>query len=337
MTHTGPIPCPLDLARVADVAIVDALGAAGLGALVRVVAFAWAQEPACTLPDDDSFLAAVARITDEEWAALRPRLLLALGATQTPPPATAGGNTGRLTLGHARRVYDAAADHAARTTADRRAAGRAGARARWGGGSGPPMAGAIETVAPATKTMARAIAAPALRSESSALSLPRSNRAQNSDPERSGGDVIAQVGAGARAILAERVAAWRRDQSLRMLQRAIGRWREAGTATFPIQRASELAGGIHACPARVESLIEAADSLVAGGKCRRGPVAVLIHGLDAGQEPHGKPAEISLFAAEKWARLEASACRMMEAQAAILARQNRAATIAGEEGSRANA
>lgn len=132
--------------------------------------------------------------------------------------------------------------------------------------------------------------------------------------------MIAQLGEGARAILAERVAAWRYERSLRMLQNAIARWREAGHTTCPTTKASELARGAHAHPARVESLIEAADAVVAAGRGRGNPVGVVIHGLDAGKQPHGRPAEITLFAAEKWAGLEASACRLMETQAAIHAR-----------------
>lgn len=312
--------CPLSFGGL--IALADGCSAIETGALFRLVRFAWLQEPPCTLPDDDSSLAVVAGVTDDEWSRLRARLLMALAATHTAPPSRgmAGGSTGRLLLGHARRAYDELAAMAAKTAADKRAAGLASARARGGTGST-----AVEQ--PLNRCLPPVAAAPSLRSSS--LHSPTLHRSsggaiQSAPPERSSDeDVIAVVGERARAILASKAAAWNREQSLRMLQKAISRWRADGLTTCPVLKAGELANSRHAEPARVESLIEEADGLVErerakGGRCN--PVGFVMHGLGESEKSRGRPSPIPLFVSERWAKLQAGTLQMLEAQAALSAR-----------------
>lgn len=135
--------------------------------------------------------------------------------------------------------------------------------------------------------------------------------------------MIAVLGEGARAILTERVSAWRRNKSLSMLQEALARWRGEGLTTCPITKAAELASGPHAEPARVEALIEAADGLAAHAKARSGwcnPVGLLMHGLGESARSGGRPAPIPLFVAQRWHKLEAETLGLLEANAAIAAK-----------------
>lgn len=311
---------PCDLDSLLDAGVADGLSTLEVGALYRLVRFAWRQDPPCSLPGEDSSLAMVARVTDEEWSRMRPRLLLALAATGCTPG-------GRLLLQHARRVYDSLTSKAQATSAAKRTAGLAGARARWQT-DGTCQAGAKQPPSPA-------IAAPSLRSSSPSVSAPTLQRSfQSAIPsaqsERSGGeDVIAVLGEGARAILAERVSAWRREQSLRLLQDAIAKWRTAGLTTCPVTKANELAEGRHAEPARVEALIEEADAIIAqekakGRKCN--PVGFVMHGLGESEKSRGRPAAIPLFVSERWSKLQASTLQLLEAQAALSAKLARART-----------
>lgn len=311
--------CPCDFDRFVESGVADGLSSLEVGSLIRLVRFAWQQDPPCSLPGEDSSLAMVARVTDEEWSRMRPRLLLALAATGCLPG-------GRLLLQHARRVYDDLAARAAKTAADKRAAGLASARAR-----GSTCSTAAEQ--PFDSRSTPVAAAPSLRSSSHSVSAPTLQRpSQSADPsaqsERSGGeDVIAVLGEGARAILAEKVTTWRREQSLRLLQDAIARWRTAGLTTCPITKAGELADGRHAEPARVESLIEEADGLVAQEKAkgkRCNPVGFVMHGLGESEKSRGRPSPIPLFVSERWAKLQASTLQVLEAQAALSAKLARA-------------
>lgn len=316
MTRTvTPPACPIGLASVADAALADALSAAEMGAMVRLVAHAWAQQPPCTVEDSETSLAMVARVSLEDWRRMRPRLLLTLGATQAPPPATAGGTPGRITLGHARRVYETLATRATSTSAARRSAGLAGANARWHADG--------KCHANDGKCHAFAIAAPPLRSESSlsspSLSLTRPKSADEYPEREEPKSIVALLGDGARAILEQKLAEWRRVRSLEILQRAIVRWSAAGYTTCPATKASQLASSRHATPARVETIVENADAGIAAGRVHS-PVGIVIAGLGESARSRGVPAEVPLFVAERWARLEASAVRMMEAQAAVNAR-----------------
>ncbi len=322
-------PCDLDGLLAAGVA--DGLTTLEVGALYRLVRFAWRQDPPCSLPGEDSSLAMVAGVTDEEWSRLRPRILLALAVTQTAPPThgPAGGSTGRVSLGHTRRIYDDLAARAAKNAADKRAAGLASARSR-----GSTCSTGAEQVL--NRCSAPVAAAPSLRSSSLSIPAPTLQRSshqsaiQSAQSERSSGeDVIAVLGEGARAILAEKVSAWRREQSLRLLQEAIAKWRAAGLTTCPVSKSSEIAAGEHSDPARVEYLIGEADAMIAqeqarGRRCN--PVGLVIAGVGLSEKRRGRPADVPMFVSERWAKLQASTLQLLEAQAALSAKLARART-----------
>lgn len=332
--------CPLDLEMFAHPTLLQRLSASELGAVVALLQTAWAEDPPCTLPDDQTFLAMVARTTDSEWAVIRNRVLATLHA--------AAGASGRLVITVAQRVYQDSQSRQAERSSTRSAA----AKARWGQRAAEPpppaeqpeasaevrQAGrAAQSVHPrtaratgdppmhmhalASKTHASASPANALRSSSppeSALTLERSTERENS--ERSDGEVIAQLGAGARALLEDRLRTWRRQKSQAMLEDAITRWTKSGLTTFPLVRAAELASSAHALPARVESVIAAADLIVTkavGGAGRKpNPIGMVIEGLGAGSRST-RPWEIPLQAHARWEQLERETLRMAEAQAAI--------------------
>jgi len=312
---------PAAIEQLAPDGVLDSLSALELGAWYRLQRAAWAQPEPCTLPAEDSFLAMVARITVEEWEAARPRLLLALAAsTDTAPPHAAAGGTGRLTLGYARRVYESLASRALEVRRVKQAAGRAGAESRWRqGADGSCMAAAKHVPSPA-------IAAPSLRSESSLSSAPTLRRSnQSAKSERSEeSDVLATVGAGARAILAEKTRDWRRKKSLALLEEAIPRWGREGFTSCPVSKAWELVEHESASPDRVEHLVQSADAMIArfkaGGSGRRpNPVGLLISGLGL-SGARRTPVDVPLILAQRWASLEAESVRAMESLAAVQAR-----------------
>lgn len=314
---------PAAIEQLAPDGVLDSLSALELGAWYRLQRAAWAQPEPCTLPAEDSFLAMVARITVEEWEAARPRLLLALAAsTDTAPPPAAAGGTGRLTLGYARRVYESLACRAVEVRRVKQAAGRAGAESRWRqAGDGSCQAAAKHVPSPA-------MAAPSLRSEfseSSAPTLRRSNQSAKSERSEEGApDVLATVGAGARAILAEKARDWRRKKSLALLEEAIPRWGREGFTSCPVSKAWELVEHESASPDRVEHLVQSADAMIArfkagGGSRRPNPVGLLISGLGL-SGARRDPVEVPLILAQRWASLESESVRAMESMAAIQAR-----------------
>ena len=331
---------PCDLDGLLDAGVAESLTTLEVGALYRLVRFAWRQDPPCSLPAEEASLAMVARVTDEEWSRMRPRLLLALAATHTAPP-QAGGSTGRLLLGHTRRVYDRLASKAAATAATKRAAGRAGAMARW------QADGTCQ--APAKHVPPLAIAAPSLRSPSSdsAPPLRRSSpsglnpsaRAPESFEEGSSAGarapaLVARLGRAAAMDLDAQVALWRRRQCLIILERAIEAWRAAKLTTCPTSKAQELADGEYSTPARVQSLLEEiADGLKREKNRIRNPVAVLIGGLGLGEHAPARPAPVPMLVEDAWQKREtaerARLGALASAQDALDAARLRAAGRAG--------
>ena len=304
-----------------------ALSALELGIAYRLAEAAWSYTTPGFLPDEDPFLAAVARITSAEWSAARPAVLRALGfAPHGPAPAgshhdPACAAAGHLDLQAVRSAYLAAAAavasqaaKAADLSAKRRAAGSAGASARWQpDGKRMAIATALPPAAPSLRSLSsKVLSAPA--------PSPLPERAIQSAQE---GDVCAVLGEGARAMLEHALAEWRRKKALGMLEAAIARWSAAGSTSCPVAKAGELASGQHATPARVQYLIESADSALAasaatGRRCN--PVGLVIAGLGMSQATRGRPREVPLFIEQRWAGLEATAVRMLETQSAINAR-----------------
>lgn len=88
-----------------------------VGAYLLLLCAAWAAEPPCTIPDDDAWLAAVTRLTPARWSELRPVVL-------APWRARRDG------LYEQPRLLSEYAKFLDRQ-AKRKAAGEAGAEARW--------------------------------------------------------------------------------------------------------------------------------------------------------------------------------------------------------------
>ena len=115
----------------------------------------------------------------------------------------------------------------------------------------------------------------------------------------------------------------------------------AGLTSCPVSKASEMASGEHATPARVQLLVESADQAIAAARAggrRCNPVGMVIAGLGMSQAARGRPREVPLFLAQRWAESEATAVRMLEAQSAINARVRSArSSIAAGAASEGNA
>lgn len=292
--------------------MLETLSSMELGATYRLARFAWGH--GCALPDDASFLAAVARITIEEFTAMRCRVLLALAATQAAPGE-------HLVLEVAQRAQHAAADAIDRRrhqTASARAAAVASKRSR-SAVTGPSQ------VCGGSVTDQSQRSAQALRTQNSdsALALSPHRPEQSAIQSAQNSDVVAILGDGARALLTDRVASWKREQSTALLQTAISKWAQAGATSCPVGKAAELARGEHADPARVDFLIEEAAGILARHKAAGesfNPVGYVIAGLGASARTAGRPREVPIFVAERWAKRQSETLRVLEAQAAIAAK-----------------
>lgn len=140
------------------------------------------------------------------------------------------------------------------------------------------------------------------------------------------------VGARAGAILNDRVATWRREKSLAMLQKAIAEWSRDGWTTCPVRKASEISQGEHATPARVDYAIECASGLIAGysalsiearkAKRKPNPVGYVLHAIGDSERSAGVPCQVPLVVEQRWANSEAESVGMLRAQAAVQARIN---------------
>ena len=347
------IPFPADLDALCVPGCLDALSAAEVGALYRLVRHAWQQEDPCTLVLQDDALAMVARVTKEEWAAMRPRILLTLvGTHPTPPAAPAGEPTEhaprpqrvtRVTLGHARSVYLSLVSASSRRPAARaappppppelsearRAAGLAGARSRWQSdgkphgknGNLPSFAMIEKSARSCSDSSALSLSAPSSSMNQSALS----SSAQGAE---SGGEIAGILGGRAGAEnaerqLAEKLARWKRDQSFSLLRTAWEAWSAAGLTTCPYAKIAELASSEHATPARMELLIQDATAKVARAKASgefTNPIGVVIFGLGLVTDPRRRRvADVPIFVSQRWDEKEAAAERIFRAQIAIAA------------------
>lgn len=323
------LPFPADPSQIADPGVIDGLSASELGAVIRLARAAWFAQNPCTLPADDSFLAMVARITSEEFAASKARILLALCATP--------GLRGETYLfGAARRAFDAA-NSAATQTAERRrlqtaSATQAAAEKRR---SRPTIDSPSRTRDGSVTEPLRSTARSSL--DSSALSLNRSQPQSANQSAQSARDVIAVMGERARAIVPELADRWRREHALAMLQRAFADWAARGLTNAPIRKASELAESKNADPARVEWLIEDANAkIVLGQKMKKpcNPVGVLIHGLGESEKNGFKPCDVPIFVSERWAKRKADALKLLEAQASLHAKQRQIGEAQAREAKR---
>lgn len=312
------LPFPADLQRFTLSGVADSLSAIEIGTAYRLLRAAWDQPDPCTLPADDTFLAMVAGITDEEFARSKPRVLLTLACRSLPDR--------RYLFEVARRVYDEQADIADRRRRQTAAATNAAALKKRGRSTtdNPSRIRYGSTTDPSGQN------APSYLSSTPALH--RSSLSANQSAQ-SGEDVIAVMGDGARAILKDKIAEWKRSECLRMMQAAFSQWIASRITNIPMQKASELASGRWAEPARVEWLIEDANNKIAAAKAkgeRSNPIGVLMHGLGESKASRGRAVDIPLFHAEKWEKKIAAQLKIADAQAAILALQHKARTAIAE-------
>lgn len=337
MTFTPP-PCPADLSLLTEPAIFGTLGTLEVGAVYRLVVYAWSQADACVVPDDNMSLAAVAGCSDEEWARIGRRVLLALGATQAP-------RSGYLTLEKPRSVFADLAAKCTRARAQRTEASHARWRRTHPPPGGPPGGSTRMRLGcesdPGRMRVGSGPDAGRMRAESerteserttsseSALSLQRSNHeVQNQSAQK---EVIAVLGDGARALRNLLRREWTREQVLRLLHKAWPVWERAGYTDAPITKATELAAADSATPPRVEHILDNAAAMIARYEAgdrtgrRPNPVGLLIAQLGLARSRPQAPIDVPLVLAQKWARLEESRARLEAAQAAINAKRQTAA------------
>ena len=223
-----PIPCPLDLDAVCQPGLLA--GPLDVGVVVRLVRAAWGAEIPCTVPQCS--LAAVAGVTDTEWAGLSPRLLLALAAA--PHPGTAIPDL--LVLTRARATYDQLSARARAVSAQRSAAGRGNRQADCQERPNGPSTGRQRAVdgpferpvfEAGTGTVRALAPAPgALERSQSIHKSERSSAAEKTTfgkAEAAGGRVggvggiVGSIHAGLEGEATAKLERWRREQVIRLL------------------------------------------------------------------------------------------------------------------------
>lgn len=193
-----------------------ALSPLELGVVYRLLAAAWLQ--GCVLPADPVALATIAGVGVEEFRAIQPRLVWAMGIRWNQ------SRSGAICV-HAAAVFASQSARVSSLSTARSEAGKAGAARRWK--QQAPMEGD-------GKRMAIAIGLPSVAiPESSARSLnPALERSDlDANQERSSASapgVIATIHAGIDATAAAKVTGWRVQRSLELLRAAAKGWTEEG-------------------------------------------------------------------------------------------------------------
>lgn len=339
---------PADLAAFVKPALAPGLTALEWGVVYRLSLASWRFDPPCSLPAADALLAMVAGCTSEEWARVGPRVLLAMDVSGATPD-------GRVELGLVRMAYErllqvaerqrsqtAAATQARLSRSSRAAEALAVTGDTPRGSTSPsqaqPTARPPDPPRHVTSTLRardehvtstsravgqdrRFLVAP--NSENTSLSLERSAQSANQsapDQEQDKAGVIALLGAGARALMQDRLTTWRRQKAQRMLEEAIGKWNAMGASNCPTTKAAELARGPHTTPARVQHLIETIDAKLAQHKLAVRPIGYLISGLGMTLDLR-PPIDVPMWLEKEWETREAAAVRALEIQASIDAKQ----------------
>lgn len=317
---TNPsFPAPVE--ALAPSELVAAWGAVELGAFLHLVRCAWSRSPACSLPDDDSALAMMARVRPEEWTATKARLTPALRFAD-----------GLVHFDHARRTFDQLAAVLDR----RRSASRQANDARWGAKDGspsrPPDPGKpsdshpnrirfgsdshpIRTLCASESGSARASSAPSKhRDESERLRGASEGRSE----ARAGLD-----GAGeARALTpAEFLDARRREYCASRLTKVRWLWAPAGKQWVPAAVVRALAGHPNATPMRVDYALQVVQDRHAAGETVRSPIGLVIAVLGAQRDEPGQPWEVPLLFAAAWTKKHEHLERLLAKQAEIDAQQ----------------
>jgi hypothetical protein len=346
---------PADLAAFVTPALAPGLTALEWGVVYRLTSACWRLSPPGSLPAGDALLAMVAGCTSEEWARVGPRVLLAMNASGATPDGRIELGLVRMAYERllqvaerqrqqtsaatqARLSRSAQATKASVVTADTQRGGTSPVRAQpTARPPDPPGDSARHEHVTSTSrahhehvtSTSRAVAqnrrfSVAQNSEETALLLERSNQSANpsaQDPMQSEKEVLALVGAGARALMQDRISTWRRTKAQRMLEEAIARWQAMGVTDCPTTKAAELARSEHATPARIQHLIETAHAKLAHGTKAVRPIGWLIHGLGVSSKNPGQPREVPMWLEQDWQKREAEAIRMLEIQASIDAKR----------------
>ena len=108
-----------------------------------------------------------------------------------------------------------------------------------------------------------------------------------------------------------------------MIEKALAGWAAAGVTSCPIGKAIEFASGPHATPARVQTVIEAAEGQIAAAKARGrrfNAVGWLINGLGVNRVGQVRPAPVPMQLELEWQRREVEHLRQLETLTALQAR-----------------
>ena len=311
MPSPTAIPFPASIEQLAPAGLVDALSAIELGALYRLLRHAWGQDPACSLPAEPASLAMVARVTHAEWHAISGRVLMAF-----IPQA------GRLVAEHALAAHADASGLSAKRAA--------AAAARWG---------RSKCNANAMQMHSTCIDGAPLRSSGSGSDAPaplRPNQAQKSE-RLSAPDVVATLGAGARALV-DRGELRRRDDQAWMLREISNRqfaWAAEDRRSVPAQLARELSEHPNAYPMLVSYALDRVDEIgrkaIAAGKAVPNPLGLLISALGASNDTKASRWDVPLFFSARWSKREADRDKLRELQSVIDRERLRRGITAGEQ------
>jgi uncharacterized protein YdaU (DUF1376 family) len=280
--------------------LLEGLSTLELGALYRLLAYAWRNSPPCTVPRSRTSLVAVTGVTVEEWDAIKNRLFLALEMRLDDTDRNV------IVLGAASRVYQSILAEADQRRQRTRNATEAAAKLRRER-PGERQSTDRPSVTDPLRTRHGSVtdAAPVLRFVSgSAPALAPSSESMNQRQSAQGAFSNQNQGAQARALsdaeLADREAARGR------LRRARWSWAAADRRQVPIRLIEELVRSRHCTEMRVAFVLSVIEDgglrEVNKGNLPPNPIGMLINGLGAQRRPKA-PWEIPLFFQREWEAL----------------------------------
>lgn len=279
----------------------EAMSTLELGAVYRVLAYAWRNTPVCTIPRSRTSLVSITRVTPEEWDGIKNRLFLALEARLDDTDQSV------IVLGAALRVYQSLEAQADQRRQRTRNATEASARAKRDRASQPPHSSRPPGGPSVTDPLRMrdgdvTDAAPALRLVfGSAPALAPSLESMNQRSERSSADSQTGQGAQARALsdaeIADRMAARAR------LRRVRWTWAAADRQMVPLAMIDSICQSRHCTEMQVAFVLSVIDQTglreVNAKRTPPNPLGMLINGMGVQRKP--KPAwEIPIFFAREW-------------------------------------
>lgn len=337
---TGSVPHPEFPAALAPFVVdglLEGLSTLEVGAAYRLLAYAWRNNPPCTIPRSRASLVAVIGVTFEEWDAIKTRLFLALGARLDATDANV------IVLGAALNAFQALQAEADQRRQRTRNATEAAARAKRDRASPPPHARGRGDGPPSVTDPLRnrhgvvTDAAPSLRFVSgSAPALAPSFESMNQRQSALSADSNTNQGAQARALSDAEIAD--RQAARGRLRRARWSWAASDRRQVPLQLIEELVQSRHCTEMRVAFVLSVIEDAglreVNKGNVPPNPIGMLINGLGAQRRPKA-PWEIPLFFQREW-EAELSRRQELASQQSRLDAARRAATdrLAGEKEAR---